>query len=173
MRNLTKIFGTPEKVKSLMQRLFDAEESDQPVENINELVAMIAREERSLAVGIIDEIKNLESISEMIQTREKELASKRKRIEKYIDDMKKGLLLYADGEKVQLDMYTISSRKSESITFNGDENALLSLKIDHPELVREKIVREIDKVAVKNLIKTTGEIPDGVEITTKESLVIK
>ena len=58
MRNLMKVFGTPKKVRSLMERLFEAEESDQAIENIGELTAMIAREERSLAVGIIDEIKN-------------------------------------------------------------------------------------------------------------------
>jgi vacuolar-type H+-ATPase subunit I/STV1 len=76
----------------------------------------------------------------------------------------------AEGEKFNETNFTITWRKSTSIEVDPFINEKKFAE-QFPDLVNIKI--ELQKNKIKDLIKTTGVIPDGITYVEKNNLVIK
>lgn len=115
--------------------------------------------------------KNLSAFQTAVADEIKNLQQKKKQIENKIEFIKNYLRnnLF-EGEKINGENFSISWRKSDSIEVSPflDEKKFAE---QYPELVSLKI--EIQKSKIKELIKTTGLIPEGIDFVEKQNIIIK
>lgn len=110
-------------------------------------------------------IKNLESDAEQLKA-EKQAFEQRQRVvmnkaywlRKYVFDS-------LAGEKFSTPRVAVSYRKSEAVEYSGDVNSL-------PEECIKKKEPEVDKTALKKMLKGGAEIP-GAKIVTRLNMQIK
>ena len=115
--------------------------------------------------------KDLNYFSDSIANEIKTLQQKKKSIENKIDFIKKYLERnLAEGEKFNESNFSITWRKSTSIEVDPFINEKKFAE-QFPDLVNIKI--ELQKNKIKDLIKTTGVIPEGINYVEKNNLVIK
>jgi predicted phage-related endonuclease len=115
--------------------------------------------------------KDFNYFSDSIANEIKSLQQKKKSIENKIDFIKKYLERnLAEGEKFNETNFTITWRKSTSIEVDPFINEKKFAE-QFPDLVNIKI--ELQKNKIKDLIKTTGVIPEGINYVEKNNLVIK
>jgi len=129
----------------------------------------LQRKDKIKALALLH--KDLNYFIDTIVNEIKLLQQKKKVIENKINFIKKYLERnLAEGEKFNEPNFTISWRKSISIEIDPfiDEKKFAE---QFPDLVSIKI--EIQKNKVKDYIKTTGVIPDGVNYIEKNNLIIK
>jgi|GEM_PF-5291738 len=116
--------------------------------------------------------KNISAFQDAITAEIKSLTERKKILQNKLDSVKNYLQnnLVA-GEKFNESNFSISWRKSESIEIDPILFNEVNFAKEFPDLVKTKI--EVDKVKLKELIKTTGVLPDGIELVQKQNLIIK
>lgn len=157
-----------------IENLFELIEEDDTDENPGALAKQIdelklRRQEKIQNICLL--YKNLNAFQNAVADEIKNLQQKKKQLENKIEFIKNYLKnnLF-EGEKINGENYSISWRKSESIEVSPliDEKKFAE---QYPELVSIKI--EIQKSKVKELIKSTGLIPEGIDLVEKQNIIIK
>jgi len=116
--------------------------------------------------------KNISAFQDAITAEIKNLTERKKILQNKLDSVKNYLQnnLVA-GEKFNEPTFSLSWRKSESIEIDPILFNEVKFANEFPDLVKTKI--EVDKLKLKEMIKTTGVLPDGIELTQKQNLIIK
>lgn len=167
MSNLS-LYNITNKFVELMDK---AQEGELTEEEYNELGNELALELQNKSSNIIGYIKNSESLLEGMKTEEKRLADIRKQGEKKLNKFYQ----YVKENMERLGLEEIPTELGRlKITKNP-----MSIEIENEdeiptEFKREVITVQIDKTAIKNYFKNTGEIIPGIRIiNNKTSLKIK
>lgn len=148
-----------------------AENGELTEEEYNKLGEELALELQNKSANIIGYIKNSESLIEAIKTEEKRLADMRKLGEKKLDKFKgyvKENMDKLELDKIQTELGTLTIAKNPI-------SVEITNEYEIPNEFRTEIVTtKIDKTAIKNHFKETGEIIPGIKIISdKTSLRIK
>lgn len=148
-----------------------AQEGELTEEEYNELGNELALELKNKSSNIIGYIKNSESLLEAMKAEEKRLADIRKQGEKKLDKFYQ----YVKENMERLGLQEIPTELGKlKITKNP-----MSIEIENEdeiptEFKKEITTTQIDKTAIKNHFKNTGEIIPGIRIiNNKTSLKIK
>ena len=148
-----------------------AQEGELTEEEYNELGNELALELQNKSSNIIGYIKNSESLLEAMKTEEKRLSDMRKQGEKKLDKFYQ----YVKENMERLGLVEIPTELGKlKITKNP-----MSIEIENEdeipsEFKKEVITTQIDKTAIKNHFKDTGELVPGIRIIdNKTSLRIK
>lgn len=167
MSNLS-LYNITNKFVDLMDK---AQEGELTEEEYNELGNELALELQNKSSNIIGYIKNSESLLEAMKTEEKRLSDMRKQGEKKLDKFYQ----YVKENMERLGLVEIPTELGKlKITKNP-----MSIEIENEdeipsEFKKEVITTEIDKTAIKNHFKDTGELVPGIRIIdNKTSLRIK
>lgn len=148
-----------------------AQEGELTEEEYNELGNELALELQNKSSNIIGYIKNSESLLDAMKTEEKRLADIRKQGEKKLDKFYQ----YVKENMERLGLEEIPTELGKlKITKNP-----MSIEIENEdeipsEFKKEVTTTQVDKTAIKNHFKDTGEIIPGIRIVdNKTSLRIK
>lgn len=167
MSNLS-LYNITNKFVELMDK---AQEGELTEEEYNELGNELALELQNKSSNIIGYIKNSESLLEAMKAEEKRLADIRKQREKKLDKFYQ----YVKENMERLGLQEIPTELGNlKITKNP-----MSIEIENEdeiptEFKKEITTTQIDKTAIKNYFKNTGEIIPGIRIiNNKTSLKIK
>ena len=167
MNNLS-LYNITNKFVELMDKAQDGELTE---EEYNELGNELAQELQNKSSNIIGYIKNSESLLEAMKVEEKRLAEIRKKGEKKLDKFYQ----YVKENMERLGLMEIPTELGKlKITKNP-----MSIEIQNEdeipsEFKKEVVTTQIDKAAIKNHFKDTGEIVPGIRIIdNKTSLRIK
>lgn len=167
MSNLS-LYNITNKFVDLMDK---AQEGELTEEEYNELGNELALELQNKSSNIIGYIKNSESLLEAMKTEEKRLSDMRKQGEKKLDKFYQ----YVKENMERLGLVEIPTELGKlKITKNP-----MSIEIENEdeissEFKKEVITTQIDKTAIKNHFKDTGELVPGIRIIdNKTSLRIK
>lgn len=167
MSNLS-LYNITNKFVDLMDK---AQEGELTEEEYNELGNELALELQNKSSNIIGYIKNSESLLEAMKTEEKRLSDMRKQGEKKLDKFYQ----YVKENMERLGLVEIPTELGKlKITKNP-----MSIEIENEdeipsEFKKEVITTQIDKTAIKNHFKDTGELVLGIRIIdNKTSLRIK
>lgn len=167
MSNLS-LYNITNKFVELMDK---AQEGELTEEEYNELGNELALELKNKSSNIIGYIKNSESLLEAMKAEEKRLSDIRKQGEKKLDKFYK----YVKENMERLGLQEIPTELGKlKITKNP-----MSIEIENEdeiptEFKKEITTTQIDKTAIKNHFKNTGEIIPGIRIiNNKTSLKIK
>lgn len=167
MSNLS-LYNITNKFVELMDK---AQEGELTEEEYNELGNELALELQNKSSNIIGYIKNSESLLEAMKTEEKRLSDMRKQGEKKLDKFYQ----YVKENMERLGLIEIPTELGKlKITKNP-----MSIEIENEdeipsEFKKEVITTQIDKTAIKNHFKDTGELVPGIRIIdNKTSLRIK
>jgi len=153
----------------LNKEIFNLSENENFSEKDFEALSL-ERSEKILNIALL--FKNLSAFQESITTEIKNLTERKKFLQNKIDSIKNYLQNnLKQGEKFNEPTFSISWRKSESIEIDPILFSEVKFAKEFPDCVKTKI--EVDKVKLKELIKTTGVLPDGIELTQKQNLIIK
>ena len=167
MSNLS-LYNITDKFVEIMDK---AQEGELTEEEYNELGNELALELKNKSSNIIGYIKNSESLLEAMKTEEKRLADIRKQGEKKLDKFYQ--YVKENMERLQLEEIPTELGKLK-ITKNP-----MSIEIENEDEIPSEFKKEItttqvDKTAIKNHFKDTGEIIPGIRIVdNKTSLRIK
>lgn len=149
----------------------EAENGELTEEEYNKLGEELALELQNKSANIIGYIKNSESLIEAIKAEEKRLADMRKLGEKKLDKFR-GYV------KENMDKLEIDRIPTELGILSISKNPI-SVEIENEDAVpnefkNEVVTTKVDKTAIKNHFKETGEIIPGIKIVSdKTSLRIK
>mgnify|MGYP005811065073 FL=1 len=167
MSNLS-LYNITNKFVELMDK---AQEGELTEEEYNQLGEELALELQNKSANIIGYIKNSESLLEAIKSEEKRLSEMRKtgeaRLEKFYQYVKENM------EKLNL-----SEIPTELGTLKIAKNPM-SVEIENEDEIPSEFKQEvttvkIDKTAIKNHFKETGEVVAGTRIVdNKTSLRVK
>lgn len=167
MSNLS-LYNITNKFAEIMDK---AQEGELTEEEYNELGNELALELQNKSSNIIGYIKNSESLLEAMKTEEKRLADIRKQGEKKLDKFYQ----YVKENMERLGLEEIPTELGKlKITKNP-----MSIEIENEdeipsEFKKEVTTTQVDKTAIKNHFKDTGEIIPGIRIIdNKTSLRIK
>ena len=167
MSNLS-LYNITNKFVELMDK---AQEGQLTEDEYNELGNELALELQNKSSNIIGYIKNSESLLEAMKTEEKRLADMRKQGEKKLEKFYQ----YVKENMQRLGLEEIPTELGRlKITKNP-----MSIEIENEdeipaEFKKEVVTTQIDKTAIKNHFKDTGEIIPGIRIIdNKTSLRIK
>lgn len=115
--------------------------------------------------------KNLVSFQSAVSDEIKNLTQKKKVIDNKIEFLKEYISRnLREGEKINEANFSISWRKSDAVEVTPFIN-LEEFAKQYPDFVTHKI--EVAKTKVKDYIKSTGVIPDGIEYKEKNNIIIK
>lgn len=167
MNNLS-LYNITNKFVDLMDKAQDGELTE---EEYNQLGEELTLELQNKSANIIGYIKNSESLLEAIKAEEKRLADMRKMGEAKLTKFKE----YVKDNMTKLDLKEIPTELGKlSIAKNPVSVEVLNEDEIPNEYKLEVVSTKVDKTAIKEHFKTTGEIPAGVNIvTTNTSLRIK
>lgn len=167
MSNLS-LYNITNKFVEIMDK---AQEGELTEEEYNELGNELALELQNKSSNIIGYIKNSESLLDAMKTEEKRLADIRKQGEKKLDKFYQ----YVKENMERLGLEEIPTELGKlKITKNP-----MSIEIENEDEIPSEFKKEItttqvDKTAIKNHFKDTGEIIPGIRIVdNKTSLRIK
>lgn len=167
MSNLS-LYNITNKFVELMDK---AQEGELTEDEYNELGNELALELQNKSSNIIGYIKNSESLLEAMKTEEKRLSDMRKQGEKKLNKFYQ----YVKENMERLGLVEIPTELGKlKITKNP-----MSIEIENEdeipsEFKKEVITTQIDKTAIKNHFKDTGELVPGTRIIdNKTSLRIK
>ncbi len=167
MSNLS-LYNITNKFVELMDK---AQEGQLTEDEYNELGNELALELQNKSSNIIGYIKNSESLLEAMKAEEKRLADMRKQGEKKLEKFYQ----YVKENMQRLGLEEIPTELGKlKITKNP-----MSIEIENEdeipaEFKKEVVTTQIDKTAIKNHFKDTGEIIPGIRIIdNKTSLRIK
>ncbi len=167
MSNLS-LYNITNKFVEIMDK---AQEGELTEEEYNELGNELALELQNKSSNIIGYIKNSESLLDAMKAEEKRLADIRKQGEKKLDKFYQ----YVKENMERLGLEEIPTELGKlKITKNP-----MSIEIENEdeipsEFKKEVTTTQVDKTAIKNHFKDTGEIIPGIRIVdNKTSLRIK
>ncbi len=167
MSNLT-LYNITNKFAELMDR---AENGEITEEEYNELGFEIAQELQTKGANVIGYIRNTELLIEAMKAEEKRIADTRKTGEAKLEKFKQYVLENMERlglSKIQTELGALSVSKNPMSVEIENEDEIPS------EFKQEVVTTKIDKTAIKNHFKTTGEIIPGTKIIDdKMSLRIK
>ena len=160
------------KITNNFVELMDkAQNEELTEEEYNKLGEELTIELQNKSTNIIGYIKNSESLIEAIKAEEKRLADLRsqgeKKLEKFKGYVKENMNMLAI-DKIPTELGTLSISKNPISVEIENENEI-------PNDFKNKVITtKIDKTAIKNHFKETGEIIPGTKIVSdKTSLRIK
>ena len=167
MKNLT-LYNLTNKFVELMDK---AQEGELTEEEYNKLGEQLALELQNKGSGIIGYTQNEEALIEAIDVQIKRLTDFKKAKQNNLDKFK-GYV------KDNMDRLGITKLETElgvlSITKNPMSVEIINEDEVPSEFKQEVVTVKIDKTAIKNHFKETGEIPQGTQIIdNKTSLRIK
>lgn len=123
-------------------------------------------EERERKIeGVLLWIKNLRSDAEALKAEKQAFESRQKATERKAESLIRYISNVLSGEKFKTDRVTVSWRKSESVTYDGNVR----------DLPRECVIEkepEINKTEIKKLLKAGKEI-SGAQIVKNMNIQIK
>lgn len=167
MSDLT-LYNITNKFVDLMNK---AEEGELTEQEYNQLGEELTLELQNKSSNIIAYVRNSELLIEAMKTEEKRLADIRKNGEAKLDKFKQYVKENMEKlglDKIPTELGILSIAKNPMSVEVEDENEIPK------EFKNEKITISIDKIAIKNHFKETGEIVPGTRIIDdKTSLKIK
>ena len=167
MNNLS-LYNITNKFVELMDK---AQEGELSEEEYNELGNELALELQNKSTSIIGYVKNSESLLEAIKVEEKRLADMRKTGESKLEKFKQYIKENMEKlglEKIPTELGSLAIAKNPMSVEIENEDAIPS------EFKLEVVTTKIDKTAIKNHFKETGEVIPGTRIVEdKTSLRIK
>lgn len=167
MSDLT-LYNITNKFVDLMNK---AEEGELTEKEYNEIGEEIALELQKKSASIIGYIRNTELLIEAMKSEEKRISDTRKMGEAKLDKFKQYVKENMEKlglDKIPTELGSLSIAKNPMSVEVEDENEIPK------EFKNEKITISIDKTAIKNHFKETGEIVPGTRIIDdKTSLRIK
>lgn len=167
MSNLT-LYNITNKFAELMDR---AENGELTEEEYNKLVEELALELQNKSSNIIGYVRNSELLIEAMKAEEKRISDMRKAGEAKLEKFKQYVLENMERlglSKIQTELGALSVSKNPMSVEIENEDEIPS------EFKQEVVTTKIDKTAIKNHFKTTGEIIPGTKIIDdKMSLRIK
>lgn len=167
MSNLS-LYNITNKFVELMDK---AQDGDLTEEEYNQLGEELAIQLQQKGSNIIGYTKNIELTINAMKEEEKRIAENRKSLESKLDKFKQYV-------KENMERLGITKMDTELGTLSIAKNPI-SVEIENEdeisaEFKQEIVTTKIDKTAIKNYFKETGEIPNGTNIiTTNTSLRIK
>ena len=167
MSDLT-LYNITNKFVDLMNK---AEEGELTEKEYNEIGEEIALELQKKSASIIGYIRNTELLIEAMKTEEKRISDTRKTGEAKLEKFKQYVL-------ENMERLGLKEIPTELGSLNINKNPM-SVEIENEdeipsEFKQEVVTTKIDKTAIKNHFKTTGEIIPGTKIIDdKMSLRIK
>jgi len=158
-----KIYEIDEELRKLFEGVTNAmgDVDDVIINRINDLV--MEKDAKLLALAKYIKEQKAEVIA--MKGAEKDIATRRKRIEKRVESASEYILEVMDN-KISDSCISVSKRKSEVVVIDEDTVS------GNIEFVNEKVVRTIDKVGLKAAMKG-GEHFGGVRLEERYSLQIK
>jgi len=167
MSNLS-LYNITNKFVALMDK---AQEGELTEEEYNQLGEELALELQNKSANIIGYVKNSESLLEAIKAEEKRLAEMRKVGEAKLDKFKQ----YVKENMEKLDLKEIPTELGKLAISKNPMSVEIENEDEIPnEFKVEVVTTKIDKTAIKNHFKETGEIIAGTRIVDdKTSLRIK
>lgn len=167
MNNLS-LYKITNKFVEIMDK---AENGELTEEEYNELGNELALELQNKSANIIGYVKNSEYLLESIKAEEKRLADMRKLGEAKLDKFKQYVKENMERlglEKIPTELGSLAIAKNPISVEIENEDEIPS------EFKQEIVTTKIDKTAIKNHFKETGEVIAGVKIVDdKTSLRIK
>lgn len=167
MGDLT-LYNITNKFVDLMDKV---EEGELTEEEYNELGKELALELQKKGSNIIGYTKNIELTINAMKEEEKRISDLRKKLEDKLDKFK---------EYVKNNMERLQIKKMETeLGVLSIVNNPISVEVEDEkqipkEYIQEVVTQKIDKTAIKNYFKETGEIIPGIKIINdKTSLRIK
>lgn len=167
MSDLT-LYNITNRFTDLMDKAQNGEITE---EEYNELGFEIAQELQTKGANVIGYIRNTELLIEAMKAEEKRIADIRKTGEAKLEKFKQYVLENMERlglSKIQTELGALSvSKNPMSVEIENEEEIPKEFK-------QEVVTTKIDKTAIKNHFKTTGEIIPGTKIIdNKMSLRIK
>lgn len=167
MSDLT-LYNITNKFADLMDKAQNGEITE---EEYNELGFEIAQELQTKGANVIGYIRNTELLIEAMKAEEKRISDMRKAGEAKLEKFKQYVLENMERlglSKIQTELGALSVSKNPMSVEIENEDEIPS------EFKQEVVTTKIDKTAIKNHFKTTGEIIPGTKIIDdKMSLRIK
>lgn len=167
MSDLT-LYNITNRFTDLMDKAQNGEITE---EEYNELGFEIAQELQTKGANVIGYIRNTELLIEAMKVEEKRIADTRKTGEAKLEKFKQYVLENMERlglSKIQTELGALSVSKNPMSVEIENEDEIPS------EFKQEVVTTKIDKTAIKNHFKTTGEIIPGTKIIDdKMSLRIK
>lgn len=167
MSDLT-LYNITNRFTDLMDKAQNGEITE---EEYNELSFEIAQELQTKGANVIGYIRNTELLIEAMKAEEKRIADTRKTGEAKLEKFKQYVLENMERlslSKIQTELGALSVSKNPMSVEIENEDEIPS------EFKQEVVTTKIDKTAIKNHFKTTGEIIPGTKIIDdKMSLRIK
>lgn len=167
MSDLT-LYNITNRFTDLMDKTQNGEITE---EEYNELGFEIAQELQTKGANVIGYIRNTELLIEAMKAEEKRIADTRKTGETKLEKFKQYVLENMERlglSKIQTELGALSVSKNPMSVEIENEDEIPS------EFKQEVVTTKIDKTAIKNHFKTTGEIIPGTKIIDdKMSLRIK
>lgn len=167
MSDLT-LYNITNRFTDLMDKAQNGEITE---EEYNELGFEIAQELQTKGANVIGYIRNTELLIEAMKAEEKRIADTRKTGEAKLEKFKQYVLENMERlglSKIQTELGALSVSKNPMSVEIENEDEIPS------EFKQEVVTTKIDKTAIKNHFKTTGEIIPGTRIIDdKMSLRIK
>lgn len=167
MSDLT-LYNITNRFTDLMDKAQNGEITE---EEYNELGFEIAQELQTKGANVIGYIRNTELLIEAMKAEEKRIADTRKTGEAKLEKFKQYVLENMERlglSKIQTELGALSVSKNPMSVEIENEDEIPG------EFKQEVVTTKIDKTAIKNHFKTTGEIIPGTKIIDdKMSLRIK
>ena len=125
-----------------------------------------------LICDVVHYYKHATGFADAIDAEIKKLQERKKFVQNAANRIKQFLAkIIPAGEKIKAETYEIGWRKSTEVyDFSVDYT---ELEQHFPDLLRIKVVKELDKNAVKQLQKEAGFLPMGIEVVEKNNIQIK
>jgi uncharacterized protein YeeX (DUF496 family) len=146
-----------------------ADMDDLPEEVINDTLEMLEGDFKDKAISVAAFFLNQEADIKAMKDAEKRIADRRKSIENRVNWMKNYLLsnMQRTGiTSIDCPQFSIKLRN------NPESVKVLDEDLIPDEYIVKKIEHSVDKVAIKNAIKS-GEKIDGVELVRSQSIMFK
>lgn len=167
MSDLT-LYNITNKFTEIMEK---AESGELTEQEYNELGEELAKELQNKSSNIIGYIRNSELLIDAMKAEEKRIADIRKTGEAKLEKFKQYVLENMERlglSKIQTELGALSVNRNPMSVEIENEDEIPS------EFKQEVVTIKIDKTAIKNHFKTTGEIIPGIKIIDdKMSLRIK
>jgi hypothetical protein len=168
-----KLYEINSQIEQLWQHAdeaFDVEAGPEHLDNIERMLkqAEVSLAEKAVAIACL--IKGIEADAEAIAEEELTLRNRRKILERQSEWLRAYLAgNLPTGEKIKDARVVISWRKSQSVQLLADISRLPK------EFVREKVIQEADKIAIKDAFENgNASILSGLaEVVTKNTIQIK
>lgn len=168
-----KLYGINRQIESLWQHAdeaFDAEASPEHLDRLERLLkqAEVTLAEKAIAIACL--IKGIEADIDALAEEELILRNRRKTCERQADWLRAYLAgNLTPGEKIKDARVVISWRKSQSVQLLADVSSLPR------QFVREKVIVEADKVAIKDAFDagTADSLSGLAEVVIKNTIQIK